>query len=117
KCWAIHQGYAGLKAREQQGGASPDPAGMAIKPDRAASDHLAALGQAEWLCLTDADINWDPRCLRAAMRHGQEHNADLVALLPRLRYESFLEGVVQMQLVLALGLMFPFDKAMDPAYE
>jgi chlorobactene glucosyltransferase len=54
--------------------------------------------------------------MRAAMLHGIEHDADMVALFPGLEFGSPVEAVVQQTMVLALGLFFPFDKAMDPDY-
>jgi hypothetical protein len=85
KCWALHQGYATLD------------------------------DQAQWLCFTDADIHWDARLLSAAMAYAEAHDAELLGLVPRLRFGSKAEAVVQLQLVLALGLALPFEKAMDPA--
>ncbi|QDU71989.1 glycosyltransferase [Mucisphaera calidilacus] len=74
----------------------------------------AGAWQATWLCFTDADIHWHPDCLRAAIRHAQQHDADLVGLYPGLRFGTWVEAVVQTQLILALAVLFPVDKAMDP---
>ncbi|MBB6429657.1 glycosyltransferase [Algisphaera agarilytica] len=91
KCWAVHRGYEALQSelRNQQ-------------------------SDIEWLCFTDADIHWHPRLLRTAIEHAQEHDADLLGVTPTLRFGSAGEAIVQLQLVLALGLMLPFEKAMDP---
>ena len=67
-----------------------------------------------FVCFTDADIEWDPRLLRCAVAYALEHEADLLGVTPTLRFGSVGEAVVQLQLVLALGLMLPFEKAMDP---
>lgn len=91
KCWAVHRGYEALQARS------------------AGQD-----SNIEWLCFTDADIHWHPRLLRTAIEHAQQHDADLLGVTPTLRFGSLGEAVVQLQLVLALGVMFPFEKAMDP---
>ncbi len=91
KCWAVSRGVAALKAP----GSGP-------------------AGSPEWLCFTDADIVWDPRLLRSAVAYALEHDADLLGVTPTLRFGSVGEAVVQLQLVLALGLMLPFEKAMDP---
>ncbi|WP_428386990.1 glycosyltransferase [Mucisphaera sp.] len=102
---------------------TPPPEGWVGKPHAIyrGYQHLLQLEQAtnqrdEWLCFTDADIHWHPDCLRSAMRLGQQHNADLIALYPGLRFGSVAEAIVQVQLVLALGVLYPFDKAMDPKH-
>ncbi|MEM6458788.1 MAG: glycosyltransferase family 2 protein [Planctomycetota bacterium] len=93
KCWAIHQGYDALRQSEIQNPKS----------------------EIDWLCFTDADIHWHPALLRTALRHAIEHDADLLGVAPTLRFGSASEAIVQLQLVLALGLMVPFERAMDPA--
>lgn len=94
KCWAMHMGYRALKQAEAAG----------------------QLPTAEWVCFTDADIHWNPTCLRAAMAMAMETEADIVALCPQLTFGTPVEAIVQSQMVLALGLFFPFEKAMDPAH-
>ncbi len=93
KCWALHRGYEVLCAAD--GEASPG-------------------GGVDWICFTDADIHWDPRLLRLAMAYAADHDAELVSVAPLLHFGSPVEAIVQLQLVLALGLMLPFEKAMDP---
>ncbi len=105
KCWAIHRGYEALRALERDGqnrdtSAAPDGG----PPPRSL------------VCFTDADIDWHPSCLRVAVRHLNEHEADVVALFPRLTFGTVSEAVVQLQLVLAVGLFVPFEKAMDPEH-
>ena len=95
KCWAVSRGVAEL---DEQNAAQP-----------AAQDQAA-----EWVCFTDADILWDPRLLRAALAYALEHDADLLGVTPTLLFGSASEAVVQLQLVLALGCVLPFEKAMDP---
>lgn len=84
KCWAVHRGYQQVDA------------------------------DVDWLCFTDADIHWRPGLLQAAMRYALEHDAELVGLTPTLEFGGRLEAIVQLQLVLALGIAVPFEKAMDP---
>lgn len=84
KCWAVHRGY-----------------------QQVADD-------TQWLCFTDADIHWRPELLQAAIRYALDHDAELVGLTPTLVFGSALESIVQLQLVLALGIAVPFEKAMDP---
>jgi len=99
KCWAIHRGIEALTEAERT-----DPG------------YPRGSGPAQWLCFTDADIHWDPRCLSSALVHAQREGADLVALFPTLRFGTVGEAVVQLQLVLGLGLLVPFERAMDPAH-
>jgi hypothetical protein len=70
----------------------------------------------QWVCFTDADIHWHEACLAAAMRHALQHDADVVALFPKLEFGSAAERLGQLTMVLALGLLFPFKKAMDPKH-
>jgi len=91
KCWAVRQGYAALQHSDKQ-------------------------EEITWLCFTDADIRWHPQCLRAAMHYGQRYNADVVGLFPKLEFGSAIEPLGQLTMVLALGLLFPFEKAMDPRH-
>ncbi len=91
KCWALHQGYEALQTKI-----------------------LNQQSRIEWLCFTDADIHWHPQLLRTAIKHAQQHDADLLGVTPTLRFGSVGEAIVQLQLVLALGIMLPFEKAMDP---
>lgn len=91
KCWAVRQGYASLQS---------DPNEKNIT----------------WLCFTDADIRWHPKCLAAAMNYGSRYDADVVALFPKLEFGSAIEKLGQLTMVLALGLLFPFKKAMDPKH-
>jgi len=95
KCWAVSRGVAALSGSAESG--------ADIDADAP-----------EWLCFTDADILWDPRLLRSAVAYALEHDADLLGVTPTLRFGSAAEAVVQLQLVLALGCMLPFEKAMDP---
>ena len=97
KCHAVHRGVAAADA-----GAGPER-GHDPEPD---AD--------PWLCFTDADILWHPDLLRCAVAYALEHDADLLGVTPTLTFGSTAEAVVQLQLVLALGVALPFEKAMDP---
>ena len=91
KCWALHRAGEHLAQWEAQHGR-----------------------RAEWLCFTDADIHWDPRCLRSAMALAMHTGADVVALGPKLVFGGASEALVQLQLMLAIGLILPIEKSMDP---
>lgn len=107
KCWAIWRGYQTARMSRDR-----EEADRNIGIPAPARSRLVQTDS--WLCFTDADIHWQPDCLRSAMRHAQQHKGDIVALFPRLRFGSAIEAIVQSQLALALGLMYPMDRAMDP---
>ncbi len=111
KCWAIYRGYEALRLGD---GGRPAGAGLARG---SAPLRVAANGDAlpDWLCFTDADIHWHPRLLATAVAYAEANGADLLGLAPTLRFGSPIEAIVQLQLFLALGIMIPFEKAMDPA--
>lgn len=105
KCWAVHQGYTALCEHEDreriiQGGRTDG----------------GAIDRASFVCFTDADIHWHPKCLRTAVRFALEHDADVIALFPRLEFGTVAERLVQSVLFLGLFVLFPPDKAMSPAY-
>ena len=100
KCWAVAKGYEALKA---------------IDAARLSGQRQEARAYS-WVCFTDADIDWEPACLRSAVRYAVEHDADMVALFPQLEFGSAGERLVQSAVFLGFFLLFPFDKAMDPAH-
>ena len=67
-----------------------------------------------WLLFTDADVDWHPDLIRSALALAEERDADVVGLLPTLRFGSAGEAIVQIQLALALAIFFPIERAMDP---
>ncbi|MEM9753004.1 MAG: glycosyltransferase family 2 protein, partial [Planctomycetota bacterium] len=91
KCWAIHRGVRQLETQLEDADA-----------------------RTPWLCFTDADLRWHPQLLRTAMQHAEAHDADVVAVAPTLVFGGAWETIVQLQLMLALAAMLPFEKAMDP---
>ncbi|MEM1097409.1 MAG: glycosyltransferase family 2 protein [Planctomycetota bacterium] len=93
KTWAIHRGVRHLETQLED------------------ADH-----RTPWLCFTDADLRWHPQLLRIAMDHAQRHDADVVAVAPTLVFGGAWETIVQLQLMVALAAMLPFEKAMDPAH-
>ena len=108
KCWAVDRGYAALSEHEAREAA--DRGGHAPPAPPAPTD------RATFVCFTDADIHWHPRCLRSAVRFALAHDTDVVALFPRLEFGSTSERLVQSVLFLGLFVLFPLDKAVDPAY-
>ncbi len=119
KCWAIQQGYEALVKLEAES-AGCELEGKRISktssedsPDLSAGleDRASAF---DWLCFTDADIHWHPLLLRRAMAYCAEHDAELLGVAPTLRFGSAAEAIVQLQLILALGLMLPYDAVVNP---
>jgi len=88
KAWAVHQGVQALREMNDF-----DP---------------------RWVCFTDADIHWHPGCLRAALDHAAAHDAQLVCLLPRVDNQTAWERLALSQMALAIGVVLPLDRAMDP---
>ncbi len=102
KCWAIQRGLAeaGLLADGPVEDAAPRP------PTPEEAD--------DWLLFSDADIHFHPDLVRAAVAHAEARGADALGLIPRLRFGSVGERIVQLQLVIALSVMFPLKRAVDP---
>ena len=92
KCWAIEQGRAALADAEG-----------------------AAGSRSTWICHTDADIDWHPDLLRSAVARLEQNGRDVLGLATRLRPQGLLETAVQLNLMVALAVLFPIEKALDPA--
>ena len=137
KCWAIHRGYEALQNAEREAletrarevksleretphaereaqTAEPPATDFSNASETPHSAFTPPATHVGWLCFTDADIHWHPRLLRRAIEYCHDHDADLLGLAPTLRFGSRLEALVQLQLVLALGLMLPYDAVTDP---
>ena len=55
---------------------------------------MAQAAQGEYLLLTDADCEFSPDALLLALGAAQEHQADLISLVPDLRAEGFWEKLI-----------------------
>ena len=55
---------------------------------------MAQAAQGEYLLLTDADCEFSPDALLLALGAAQEHQADLISLIPDLRTEGFWERLI-----------------------
>jgi chlorobactene glucosyltransferase len=71
---------------------SEPPPGWLGKPHALWLGARAATG--EILLFADADVRYDPRCLREAVGLLREREADFLGLLPRLEAEGFWENVL-----------------------
>ena len=70
----------------------------------------------EWICMIDADCRQiSPRTLSVAMQHAQDHDADLLSVLPTLEMCGFWENVVQPVCGGVMMIWFNPDKVNDPA--
>ena len=101
KCWAIKRGYDALND-------------WSVEAGDATAAKLPETDDEQYLCFTDADIDWDRRCLRAAVRYALERDADLLAVLPQLEFGSPVERLTQSVVFLGFVILFPFHKAIDP---
>jgi chlorobactene glucosyltransferase len=97
KNWALHQGYQWWRQ------------GLYGRADAPPVDATT------WVCFTDADVHWAPALLRLALVHAKAHRVAMVSLLPGLDFGSTSEAIVQLQMMLALHVLMPMDKASDPA--
>ena len=91
KCWAIEQGMKRLAELEEAGE-----------------------GPYRFVCMTDADIDWDRSALRQAMRLEAATGADVVGLLPELESSLVTERLAMSAMVLGIGIILPLERAMDP---
>ncbi|MEM6553051.1 MAG: glycosyltransferase [Planctomycetota bacterium] len=112
KCWAVMHGVRAVLDRGSGVWGRLSAEELAVL-DEAVGDGEGGRGLPDWLCFTDADMDWEPGCLRTAIAWGQREGAGLVGLLPEVRFGSFGEGLVQAQLGLALGLLFPVPRSND----
>lgn len=55
---------------------------------------MAQAAQGEYLLLTDADCEFSPDALLLALGAAQEHQADMISLVPDLRAEGFWEKLI-----------------------
>jgi hypothetical protein len=63
-----------------------------------------------YLLFTDADVEFDPRLVRAALGVAIDEGRGLLSLLPTLRSVSWYETVVQPVAALTLLRLYPIDK-------
>lgn len=63
-----------------------------------------------YLLFTDADVQFDPRLVRAALAVAIDEGRGLLSLLPTLRSAAWYEAVVQPVAALTLLRLYPIDK-------
>ncbi len=59
-----------------------------------ALDQAQNAARGEYLCFSDADIDYEADTLSSAVRAREESNADLIVYLPRMRMETFAERLL-----------------------
>ena len=89
---AILEGLARESPRLRVVAGSEPPAGWLGKPHALWLGARAASG--ELLLFVDADVRYEPGCLREAVSLLRERDADFLGLLPRLEAEGFWENVL-----------------------
>jgi glycosyltransferase involved in cell wall biosynthesis len=70
----------------------------------------AALVDGEYVLFTDADVEFDPTVVRAAMLIMLHQRRGLVSLLPTLTANTWYERLVQPAAVMGLLRLYPIDK-------
>ena len=80
--------------------------------------HAAAVGVGEasgdWLLFTDADTQFDPGLVRAAVAMADQRGVDLLSLLSTLTTANWYERIVQPVAGLALLNLYPMDRVNNP---
>jgi glycosyltransferase involved in cell wall biosynthesis len=69
---------------------------------------------ADWLLFTDADLVYHPDCLTQAVRLALHRRADLLSMLPSLRYESLGELLGLLPAMLLITFKLPLTAANNP---
>ncbi|MDP6151970.1 MAG: glycosyltransferase family 2 protein [Phycisphaeraceae bacterium] len=97
KCWAVKRGYDVLHD-------------MLRTPDDAPFRTL------DLALFTDADMHWHPLCLRMAVNEMRRRDVDVMSLFPSMTTGTTGERLVLSTLLVALCVLFPFEKAVDPKH-
>ncbi len=79
------------------------------------SQGIAASPDADYLWLTDADIEHAPGELSALVACAQRDRLDLVSLMVRLRVETFWDRLLIPAFVFFFQKLYPFRRVNDPA--
>lgn len=87
-------------------------------PDWAGKCNAARVGaeaaSGEWLLFTDADVQFDPEALRAALGLAAARELGLLSVYTTLTSTHWWERVVQPAAAIALCRQYPADKVNDP---
>ena len=76
-----------------------------------AARHGAEVATGEWLLFTDADTEFDPDLIRAAVAIAREQKASLFSLLSSLTYDEKHERIAQPVAGMTLVRMYPFQRS------
>lgn len=105
---------AGRSDRVRVISAGAPPPGWAGKVSAlAAGIATPQAGAADWLLLTDADIEHRPGSVRSLLEQAGE-GYDLVSVMARLRTESLWERLLIPTFVYFFQLLYPFRRVADP---
>ncbi len=108
KVHAMHRGYR--ESNRLDGSRSPDEGDWALKPGEEIHDLSRGL-----VLFADADTEFDPACLRAAVALLVERDVDLLSLLSTLTIDEWYERYIQPVASFELIRQFPLDQVNDPA--
>ena len=125
KCWAVKRGYdEWVKHEKKEPSSEVRVPGSELKASEPLTDASSSLTRnsepgtrnfpSPLICLTDADINWHPLCIRTAVATMLREKADVVSLFPGMEFGSTVERVLMGTLTFALLVLFPVSRAMDP---
>ena len=92
---------------------TPRPAGWSGKL-WALAQGIAAVDDAEFVLLTDADIVHEPRHLAALVAKAERDELDLVSEMVELSCDSLAEQALVPAFVLFFSLLYPFEWVNDP---
>jgi hopene-associated glycosyltransferase HpnB len=92
---------------------APRPAGWSGKL-WALAQGIAAVDDAEFILLTDADVVHDPRHLAALLAKAERDGLDLASEMVELSCDSLAERALVPAFVLFFALLYPFEWVNDP---
>jgi len=107
KVHAMHRGYREAKSLDAK--RSPDEASWTPKPGIDVHDLSRGL-----VLFADADTEFDPRCLRAAVALLIDRELDLLSLLSTLTRDRWYEKLIQPAATFELVRQYPLDDVNDP---
>ncbi|HEX7854545.1 MAG TPA: glycosyltransferase [Sphingobium sp.] len=80
----------------------------------AVSQGISTSGEADYLWLTDADIEHAPDTLRSLVTRAEGHSLTLVSLMAKLRCETLAERALVPAFIYFFQMLYPFARANAP---
>ena len=75
---------------------------------------LGEAARGEWLLFLDADTAPQPDLVAALVTYAEQHQLDLVTIVPFLELESFWERAVLPPFLALIGDLYPFERMAQP---